>query len=630
MVGINGQQMPPDEIQAALARVHATNRSFTVIFRIGDAESREEIEERRLRELQAGQAERMRHEHEAEQAELEQHRRELEELARMRAEVEEVERRRRDALEAERRRLEAEAADVRRREAEEADRRRREEEAAEQLRREEEEAERKRQDTELERQRIEFEEIERGREEEERRFMEYMEQEQRQWEAAEAGRRRKEAEEAERRASTREALERQHMQVEDEQARQWEAELRRREEEEADRRRREEEERRLKEAFDRRLRDAEEKARLRREEETAKRKLLAQQEAERIRREAEEAAELQAELDRRQREEEANCKRRQEEEDRQRRQQLEEQRRIQEQAAVEEEQRRLRELAEAEERCRRQEAEAEERIRLEAAAEAERLRIRAQKEARQQQQEQNQIRELERIQANNEAARQVVENQLQAATGLPPRGRVQEPQKALMAALTNPTARAFRPRGPCDKCDGPHDDAECPHFKKGRTQHKDAWEYYGQGGAGNDSASRLVVRSAKVVPQPGDGSCLFHSLAYGLRGTNAPRLRAEIADFIAANPGTCIAANPISDWVLWDSGLDPQAYSRTMRSGSRWGGAVELAVCAKLKGVRVDVYEQRRRGSGFERISSFNSEAGDTQVVSLLYGGRVHYDALQI
>jgi len=207
---------------------------------------------------------------------------------------------------------------------------------------------------------------------------------------------------------------------------------------------------------------------------------------------------------------------------------------------------------------------------------------------------------------------------------------VAEPQKALLAVLAKPKAPAKSGTGPCDKCDGPHDTDACPHFKKSRDKHKDAWDRYGKDGAGADGgAGQHVVRSAKVVSQPGDGSCLFHSLAYGLRFSSAGKLRAEIADYIAANPTAEVADNPIKDWVLWDSGLDTTSYARSMRAGSRWGGAVELAICAKVHRVRVDVYERSR--AGFVRISSFEGDGGPgAGTVNLLYGGRVHYDALQL
>merc|ERR1712181_184880 len=150
----------------------------------------------------------------------------------------------------------------------------------------------------------------------------------------------------------------------------------------------------------------------------------------------------------------------------------------------------------------------------------------------------------------------------------------------------------------------------------GRDKHNDAWQNYGKEGAKSESNNWPVLKHARVVPQPGDGSCLFHSLSHGLRSTNASKLRAEIADYIAANPNSTVADNPIKDWVLWDT-------------GSQWGGAVELAVCAKVKRMHVHVYE--RGQGGFRRISSFEGDVGSgAGVINLLYGGRVHYDALEV
>jgi len=123
---------------------------------------------------------------------------------------------------------------------------------------------------------------------------------------------------------------------------------------------------------------------------------------------------------------------------------------------------------------------------------------------------------------------------------------------------------------------------------------------------------------------------LFHSLAYGLgRPSEASALRAQVADYIAENPELLIGGNPVKDWVLWDSGLDVKAYAKTMRSGSRWGGAVEIAVCAQLSRVPVHVYE--RGAKGFTRISAFDAPGASegNRVVNVHYGGRVHYDALE-
>lgn len=144
-----------------------------------------------------------------------------------------------------------------------------------------------------------------------------------------------------------------------------------------------------------------------------------------------------------------------------------------------------------------------------------------------------------------------------------------------------------------------------------------------------------TLRALTSVPmrssdwQPGDGSCLFHSLSHGLRdGSTATGLRRQIATFIAVNPNLEIADSPLKEWVLWDSGTNVSAYCRRMTTGTVWGGGIEMAACSRLKKVNVYVYQQI--GSGFKRISSFvfGPSPGQVKVVRVLYGGGVHYDAL--
>jgi hypothetical protein len=179
----------------------------------------------------------------------------------------------------------------------------------------------------------------------------------------------------------------------------------------------------------------------------------------------------------------------------------------------------------------------------------------------------------------------------------------------------------------CDKCDGPHATDRCPHFRKDRDKHRDAWTNYGAKAKGRANQPEVFV-SGRVVSQPGDGSCLFHSLSYGLsrqgQQTNAHSLRREIAQYIERNPGIEVAETPLADWVKWDSGQSASGYARRMAGGG-WGGAIEMAACALLKGCSVHVYE--RYGSRFKRISTFGERG---QPVNVLYCGRVHYDALVV
>ena len=212
----------------------------------------------------------------------------------------------------------------------------------------------------------------------------------------------------------------------------------------------------------------------------------------------------------------------------------------------------------------------------------------------------------------------------------------------------------------CDKCDGPHATALCPYFRKVRENHPDALRrraaLTGMGGAGGS----VFVTGAQPVRQPGDGSCLFHSMNHGLRlletrgilrGSNlsgklagAKRLRSDIARWVMSHPNVRISDTPLQQWVKWDSGLKLGKYASQMARGGSWGGGIELASCSILRGVNVHVYE-RYRGSGssgggrsgnykggekaFLRISCFGDAPKD-RTVHVLYCGGVHYDALNV
>lgn len=123
----------------------------------------------------------------------------------------------------------------------------------------------------------------------------------------------------------------------------------------------------------------------------------------------------------------------------------------------------------------------------------------------------------------------------------------------------------------------------------------------------------------------GDGSCLFHSMSYGLGGGySAGRLRAEICNFINANPNLMISETPLKDWVRWDSGSSVSDYCRRMSRGG-WGGGIEMAAVSQMKQVNVHVYE--RSGVGFKRISAFDypTNPESKPIVRVLYCGGVHY-----
>lgn len=104
-------------------------------------------------------------------------------------------------------------------------------------------------------------------------------------------------------------------------------------------------------------------------------------------------------------------------------------------------------------------------------------------------------------------------------------------------------------------------------------------------------------------------------------------MRREIAKWVENNPDLKIADTPVKDWVKCDSGRSVSSYARGMGQ-SGWGGGIEMAACARLKGINVHVYEKRgMMKGGYQRISCFDVK-GARKTVHVLYQGGVHYDAL--
>jgi len=193
----------------------------------------------------------------------------------------------------------------------------------------------------------------------------------------------------------------------------------------------------------------------------------------------------------------------------------------------------------------------------------------------------------------------------------------------------------------CDRCDEAHATERCPHFRGGRDKHADAWQNYSEAALHGALAARQCVApralpygSYRVHRMPGDGACLFHSIAFGLntlgyQAEDGTRVRARVARFIADNPDFEITGTPLRSWVDWDSRMTVQSYASRLSAGGLWGGAIEMAACTQIFSVDVAVYEMDYFGSGVHRISDFIADAKPRGTVLVLYSGRSHYDALQ-
>jgi hypothetical protein len=216
--------------------------------------------------------------------------------------------------------------------------------------------------------------------------------------------------------------------------------------------------------------------------------------------------------------------------------------------------------------------------------------------------------------------------------------------------------------GPCDKCDGPHDASVCPLFQnKAREPHADALDMYEKNSvkrrrarAAADEARALRqaltatttttttttrswsrLRRAKLRWRSSQAAGPASSTRSATGCGDARRARPPQAAFVVSSPnGSLLTVTHrwavLADWVLWDAGTGVAPHARLMRESSAWSSAVELAPCAYVCGVEVHVHEPN--GRSFMRIARFRPEGTDhrRKVVRIVYGGRCHYDGLQV
>lgn len=181
----------------------------------------------------------------------------------------------------------------------------------------------------------------------------------------------------------------------------------------------------------------------------------------------------------------------------------------------------------------------------------------------------------------------------------------------------------------CDRCDGKHPTSECPYFKGERDDHPDArLGKLGLSITDEEKGPKYLINS-RVVKQPGDGSCLFHSLAFGLRekklsAVSGKQLRRKICDYMKTNPSQLISGNKLSQWIKWDANRSVRSYVSRMRGGA-WGGGIEMAVLALMKKVEIQVFQKEDRR--YKRISTFTTPKAST-VITVIYQGKCHYDAI--
>ncbi|XP_027065446.1 OVARIAN TUMOR DOMAIN-containing deubiquitinating enzyme 4 [Coffea arabica] len=147
------------------------------------------------------------------------------------------------------------------------------------------------------------------------------------------------------------------------------------------------------------------------------------------------------------------------------------------------------------------------------------------------------------------------------------------------------------------------------------------------------SHGKIVCNDYSVIGIPGDGRCLFRSVAHGacLRaGKPAPdeKCQRELADELRARVADeFVKRRKETEWFIEG---DFDTYVSNMRKPHVWGGEPELLMAAHVLQMPITVYMRDQDSGGLISIAEYGQEYGKDDPIKVLYHGFGHYDALHI
>lgn len=151
----------------------------------------------------------------------------------------------------------------------------------------------------------------------------------------------------------------------------------------------------------------------------------------------------------------------------------------------------------------------------------------------------------------------------------------------------------------------------------------------------DDSASthgKKVYTEYSVIGIPGDGRCLFRSVAHGacIRLGNPPpdeNLQRKLADELREQVADeFLRRRAETEWFIEG---DFDQYVSNIRNWHFWGGEPELLMASHVLKMGITVYMQKIEDSnGLISIAEYGEEYGRENPIRVLYHGHGHYDAL--
>ncbi|CAL0321437.1 unnamed protein product [Lupinus luteus] len=149
----------------------------------------------------------------------------------------------------------------------------------------------------------------------------------------------------------------------------------------------------------------------------------------------------------------------------------------------------------------------------------------------------------------------------------------------------------------------------------------------------NFSHGKKVYTDYSVTGIPGDGRCLFRSIAHGacLRSGKPPpseSYQRELADDLRTRVADeFIKRREETEWFIEG---DFDTYISKIRKPHVWGGEPELFIASHVLKMPITVYMYDQDAGGLISIAEYGQEYGKENPIRVLYHGFGHYDALEM
>ncbi|CAH8362139.1 unnamed protein product [Eruca vesicaria subsp. sativa] len=149
----------------------------------------------------------------------------------------------------------------------------------------------------------------------------------------------------------------------------------------------------------------------------------------------------------------------------------------------------------------------------------------------------------------------------------------------------------------------------------------------------DSSNGKRVYKDYSVIGIPGDGRCLFRSVAHGFclrSGKVAPseKVQRELADELRARVADeFINRRQETEWFVEG---DFDTYVKQIRKPHVWGGEPELFMASHVLEMPITVYMKDEKAGGLIAIAEYGQEYSKEDPIRVLYHGFGHYDALLI